>query len=267
MWGAIVGDIAGVSFEFEPIKSKDFEFYPTNRRKLPTFSDDTVLTLAVAQHLMTKESLVKLFHEFVRKEPKRGYGSTFGNWVRAGKTQPYNSYGNGSAMRVSPVGWFYDGLDEVLKGAKASAEVTHDHPEGIKGAQSTAVAIYLARTGTTKDDIKTYIEGTFGYDLSRKLDDIRPTYSFKVSCQESVPEAIICFLESTDFEDTIRNAVSLGGDADTQACIAGSIAEAFYKDIPEVHVKRAISSLPSFFRSIAVKFNQVYVEPKKRAKA
>lgn len=264
MFGAICGDIIGVPYEFEAIKSKDFEFYPTNRRKLPTFSDDTVLTLAVAQHLMTNQPLVKLFHEFVRKEPKRGYGSTFGNWVRGGKTQPYNSFGNGSAMRVSPVGWFYDNLNSVLKGAKESAEVTHDHPEGVKGAQSTAAAIYLARIGKSKDEIKKYIVDTFGYDLNRKLDDIRPEYSFKVSCQESVPEAIICFLESTDYEDTVRNAISLGGDADTQACIAGSIAEAFYKDIPKAHVERATRTLPAFFRAIAVKFDETYVAPKKK---
>ncbi|MBR6443992.1 MAG: ADP-ribosylglycohydrolase family protein [Firmicutes bacterium] len=238
MYGAIIGDIAGSEYEFSPTKDKNFKMFG----KECEFTDDSVMTTAVAEALLDltgdekeddiKDMFVGKMKRWGRRYPRAGYGGRFIMWLMTEDTKPYNSYGNGSAMRVSPVGWLYDDLETTRKMARLSAEVTHDHPEGIKGAESTAAAIFMARNGASKVEIKEYIEKEFGYDLDRTCNEIRPGYYFDVTCQGSVPEAFIAFLEGESYEDVIREAVSLGGDADTQAAIAGSIAEAFY-GIPE----------------------------------
>ena len=234
MFGAILGDMIGAPFEFDRgDKTKDFEMFT----EATEFTDDTVMTIAVAEALMDtmgqddeaiKAALVRSMQKWGRKHPDAGYGGRFHGWLWSDNPQPYNSFGNGSAMRVSAAGWLFDSLEETRHVAKLTAEVTHNHPEGIKGAEATAAAIFLARKGSTKEEIKAYIESEFGYDLSRTCDEIRPTYHHVESCQQTVPEAITAFLEETDFEDIIRTAVSLGGDCDTLTCIAGSIAEAQY---------------------------------------
>lgn len=235
MLGAIIGDIVGSPYEFDQgDKTKDFPLISS----FSEFTDDTVLTVAVLEALLdvgphaNDDTIRTALHRTMRRYadiyPNAGYGSRFYGWLHSTDPQPYNSYGNGSAMRVSPAGWLYDTLPEVLHAAKLTAEVTHNHPEGIKGAQATAAAIFLARTGHSKQEIKEYIVNTFEYDLSRTCDEIRPTYFHVESCQETVPEAITAFLDGTDFEDVIRTAVSLGGDCDTLTAIAGSIAEAYY---------------------------------------
>ena len=228
MKGAIAGDIIGSHYEFFPCKEKDFLLFGDHYY----YTDDTVLTLAIADALLNKSDYQSSLVNWSRRYPNCSWGVRYNVWFRINKQEPYNSFGNGSAMRVSSVGWAFDTLEKTLSEAKKSAEVTHNHPEGIKGAQSVASAIFMARNNATKQEIKAYIEDKFIYDLSRKYGDIQPDYSHIESCQGSVPEAIISFLESTDFEDAIRNAVALGGDADTQACIAGAIAEAFYGDVP-----------------------------------
>ena len=234
MYGAILGDIVGSPYEFAiRTKTKDFPLFRTGSR----FTDDTVMTIAVAEALMDsqgkgeaehKAALVASMQKWGRDFPDAGYGGRFYDWLRERNPRPYYSWGNGSAMRVSSAGWLYDTLDETLEKARWTAEVTHNHPEGIKGAQAVAAAIYMARTKRTKEEIKEYIMSRFFYDLNRTCDGIRPKYRFDVSCQGSVPEAMIAFLEGENLIDTIRNAVSLGGDTDTQACIAGGIAEAFW---------------------------------------
>ena len=239
MYGAILGDIIGSPYEFDRgSKSKDFPLFS----KHSTFTDDTVMTLAVADALLDaqpdadlewiRNRLIRGMQRFGEAYPHAGYGGMFRHWLRAKDPQPYGSYGNGSAMRVSSVGWLYNDLDTVRRMARLSAEVTHNHPEGIKGAEATASVIFLARTDSTKAEIKAYIEENFHYDLSRTCDEIRPDYHHVESCQETVPEAITAFLEGESFEDVIRTAVSLGGDCDTLTCIAGSMAEAFY-GVPE----------------------------------
>ncbi len=228
MLGAIVGDVAGSYYESFPTKSLDFDFF----REQSCVTDDSVLSIAVADWILHKGNLYEYFHDYVARYPDAGYGGTFINWARCRDTEPYNSWGNGSAMRVSPVAYARDTLDEVLVLAEQSASVTHNHPDGIAGAQATAASIFLARTEHSKSEIREFIESRFGYDLSRNLDEIRPTYSFDVSCAGSVPELIIAFLDSNSFESAIRLAISLGGDSDTMACIAGSIAEPFYGGVP-----------------------------------
>jgi ADP-ribosylglycohydrolase len=213
MIGAIAGDIIGSVHEFHPIKTKTFSLFGNGN----TFTDDTVLTVAVADAILTGWDYGVVIAEYAERYPKAGYGGSFRQWVRSWDRKPYGSFGNGSAMRVSPVGWAFDNVRDVLREARRSAEVTHNHPEGIKGAQATALAVFLARTGTSKAKIKAEIQKRFGYDLNRTLDQIRPDYEFDVTCQGSAPEAIIAFLESDSYEDAVRNAVSLGGDADTQA--------------------------------------------------
>ena len=235
MYGAILGDIIGSPYEFDRgNKTKDFPLLS----KYSTYTDDTVMTIAVADAFLSvqpemedeviRQRLVMKMQKYGRLYPHAGYGGRFRYWLRDRHPQPYNSWGNGSAMRVSSVGWLYGDLETVRRMARLSAEVTHNHPEGIKGAEATASAIFLARTGSTKAEIKAYIEENFHYDLSRTCDEIRPTYYHVESCQETVPEAITAFLEGNSFEDVIRTAVSLGGDCDTLTCIAGSMAEAFY---------------------------------------
>ena len=234
MYGAILGDMIGAPYEFDRgNKTKDFPLFSRESE----FTDDTVMTIAVAEALIDnyragddpfRQTLIDSMRKWGKKYPYAGYGARFIRWLDAKNPKPYGSYGNGSAMRVSAAGWLYETLSETQRIAGMTADVTHNHPEGIKGAQATASAIYLARTGHGKDEIRNYIVTEFGYDLSRTCDEIRPTYHHVESCQETVPEAITAFLEGTDFEDVIRTAVSLGGDCDTLTCIAGGIAEAYY---------------------------------------
>lgn len=251
MTGAIAGDIIGSVYEFDNIKTTDFPLF-TNESD---YTDDTIMTVAVADWLLNGGDLAKVMQRYGREYPypTGGYGGRFSGWLREKDPLPYNSWGNGSAMRVSAVGWMFDSLEKTLEVAKETAIVTHNHPEGIKGAQATAAAIYLARTGKSKQDIKQYIETTFSYDLGRTCDEIRPFYRFNESCQGTVPEAIIAFLDSSDFENAIRLAVSLGGDSDTLACITGGIAEAFY-GIPEDIEKQVSDKLPGTFQKVIKEF-------------
>ncbi len=255
MLGAIIGDIAGSTYEFNGIKTKDFELFSDGC----TFTDDTVLTIATADAILNNKSYLEVYKQYSRAYPNKGYGASFQKWVTSDISEPYNSYGNGSAMRISPVGWAFDSLEKVLEETKKSAEVTHNHIEGIKGAQAVASAIFLARTGSSKADIKKYIEIEFEYDLSHSVDEIRETAVFSEICQVSVPEAIICFLDSESFEDAIQNAVSLGADADTQACIAGAIAEAFYKNIPEELETKMSEFIDDDFIFIIKKFKEKFI--------
>ncbi len=251
MLGAIAGDIIGSVFENDPIKSTAFPLFS----KYSHFTDDSVLTVAIAHAVLNQLDYVSSLKDFARKFPNAGYGLSFYRWMQSSDTQPYNSWGNGSAMRVSPVGFAFDSEDRVISEAQKSAAVTHNHPEGIKGAQAIALAIYLARHGAGKAQIRRTITERFGYDLKRSLDEIRPTYDFDVSCQGSVPESLLAFFESNDYEDAVRKAISLGGDTDTMACIAGGIAQAFYRKIPSTIVEEARLRLPAEFLSIIDEFN------------
>lgn len=265
MYGAILGDIIGSPYEFDRgNKTKDFPLFS----KRSSFTDDSVMTIAVAEALMqaieggviddeqqTKDLLVESMHKWGVGYPWAGYGQRFFRWLASDSKEPYNSFGNGSAMRVSPAAWLFDDIDTTRKLARWTAEVTHNHPEGIKGAEATASAIFMSRNGSSKDEIKAYIAGEFGYDLSRTCDEIRPNYHHVESCQESVPEAITAFLEGDDFEDVIRTTVSLGGDTDTLACISGSIAEAFY-GVPEALKQECERRLPEDLREVLLKFNK-----------
>lgn len=237
--GAIAGDIVGSVHEWANTKRKDFTFWAPGSR----FTDDTVLTVAVAEHLLTGHDLVDSFHAYARTYPDAGYGGRFVRWATSLDRAPYGSWGNGSAMRVSPVGFAATSRTEAMDLAASTASVTHDHPEGVRGAQAVALAIHLARTGSDKDDIRRAVEDDLGYELRMTLDEIRPTYRFDVSCQGSVPQSIVAFLESSDYEDALRNAISLGGDADTMACIAGGIAQAYYGGVPEPIRARALTYL------------------------
>ena len=238
MYGALLGDMIGSPYEFDRgKKTKDFPLFVRESE----FTDDSVMTIAVAEALMktlgkddvsVRYAVIRSMQKWGRRYPYAGYGARFIHWLREKDPEPYNSWGNGSAMRVSAAGWLSDTLEETRRLARLSADVTHNHPEGIKGAEATASAIFLARTGHDKEEIRAYITGEFGYDLTRTCDQIRPDYRHVESCQETVPEAITAFLEGKDFEDVIRTAVSLGGDCDTLTCIAGSMAEAFY-GVPE----------------------------------
>ncbi len=229
MIGAIAGDIIGSVYEHYQIKTKNFPlFHPRC-----CFTDDTVLTVAVADAILTGSPYERSVHEIGRRYPRAGYGGSFIGWLHSDHPQPYNSWGNGSAMRVSPVGFAFNTEEEVLSEAAKTAGISHNHPEGVKGAQATALSVYLARLGCTKEEIREPISQRFGYNLHRTVETIRPIYFFDVSCQGTVPEAIIAFLDSTSYEDGVRNAISLGGDSDTLACITGGIAEAFYRDVPD----------------------------------
>lgn len=251
--GAICGDIIGSWYEFCSTKRMDFELFTDQSR----FTDDTICSIAIADALMNGNDFVGKLKYWCRKYPKAGYGGNFNWWFRQDVPQPYNSWGNGSAMRVSAVGAFAKSTDETLVLAEQSAAVSHNHPEGVKGAQATALAINLALRGCSKEKIKSKIETHFGYDLNRKYADIQPRYTFDVSCQGSVPEAIIAFLESSDYESAIRMAVAYGGDADTQAAIAGGIAAAYYGVIPDYILKECLSRLPFDIKEIISQFNQV----------
>ena len=241
--GAILGDIAGSRFEFRNEKSTDIELFT----EADYFTDDTVMTSAVADWLMNGTSLPNIMRDWATEYPNRGYGGMFYEWlfpIDESEKGPYNSFGNGAGMRVSPCGYIARTLDEALDLAKQSAEVTHNHPEGIKGAQAIAAAIYLARQHTPKEEIRRYIEKVFGYKLQRTCDDIRPTYEFDVTCQGSCPEAIIAFLDSIDYESAFSLAISLGGDSDTIACMTGGIAAAYY-GIPEWMIEKAVKYQPA----------------------
>jgi ADP-ribosylglycohydrolase len=255
MLGAIAGDVIGSVYEgnkaWHHARTPHFQplFDPAAR-----FTDDTVLTVAVAESILHGRDLVDLLKDYGRAYPGAGYGGTFRQWVQSDSREPYYSWGNGSAMRVSPVGFAYGMLDEVLLRARWSAEVTHNHPEGIAGAEATAAAVFLARTGSGKDEIRSFIERKFGYDLGGTLDELRPRYRFDVSCRGSVPPAILAFLESTDFESAVRLAISLGGDADTLACIAGGIAQAYYGGVPEDIRRPTLARLDDRLRGVVEEF-------------
>lgn len=250
MLGAIAGDIIGSIYEAQPIKTKVFPLFSPGCR----FTDDTVLTLAVAQAIVSGDSYAECLRDFGRRYPDAGYGGTFFQWLFSRNPQPYNSWGNGAAMRVSPVGLAFSSEEEVICQAKMTAEVTHNHPEGVKGAQATALAVYLARKGTGKEEIRKRIARRFAYNLNRRLEDIRPAYGFDISCQGTVPEAIIAFLDSHSYEDAVRNAISLGGDSDTLACIAGGIAEAFYGPVSSRITMYVRQHLPADLWEIAEHF-------------
>lgn len=262
MYGAILGDIIGSPYEFDQgYKTKDFPLFSRNSK----FTDDSVMTLAVADAFLSlppeaseveiRRFLVRSMQTYGRKYPYAGYGGMFRRWLKDPNPQPYGSYGNGSAMRVSSAAWLFGDLETVRYMARLSAEVTHNHPEGIKGAEATSSAIYLARTGSTKAEIKAYIEANFHYDLSRTCDEIRPAYRHVESCQETVPEAITAFLEGESFEDVIRTAGSLDGDCDTLTAIAGSIAEGFY-GVPEELKKQCRERLPEDLRKVLRRFEK-----------
>ena len=248
--GAVAGDVIGSVYEAHPVKSIDFRLFCDASR----FTDDTVMTVAHCDWLLNGGDLSRVMQGYGRRYQHRGYGGMFRKWIWTENPQPYKSYGNGSAMRVSPIGWAFKTLEETLAVAKQSAEVTHNHLEGIKGAQAVAASVYLARIGKSKQEIKEYVETTFGYNLSRSCDEIRVGYKFDVTCQGSVPESIIAFLESTDYENAIRLAISLGGDADTMAAIAGGIAEAYYKEIPSYIVDEVQKRLPQEFIDVMQRF-------------
>jgi ADP-ribosylglycohydrolase len=254
MLGAIAGDVIGSVHEFLGQKTKEFPLFVDESR----FTDDTVLSIAVADCLLTGASYVDKFRDYAQKYPDRCYGLGFWRWVESGSLEPYNSWGNGAAMRVSPIAFAFETLEEVMDEAKASAEVTHNHPEGIRGAQATAVATFLARQGESKDRTRSMIERRFGYDLSRTTAAIRQHYSFNESCQETVPEAITAFIDSEDYEDAVRLAISLGGDADTLACITGGIAGAFYRGVPDSIATRALALLDHDLRETVTRFCKTY---------
>jgi len=257
MIGAIAGDIIGSIYEWDNIKTKDFPLFSESCH----FTDDTILTVALADSILTGTPYVENLKTFARLYPRAGYGGSFARWVVSADSAPYNSWGNGAAMRISPVGFAYDDLDTVLQKAKEFTEVTHNHPEGIKGGQAIAAAIYLARTGKSKAEIRSIIEDRFHYDLSKTVDKIRPTYVFDVSCQGTVPQAIRAVIDSADFEDAIRTAVSLGGDSDTLACITGGIAQAFYGGVPDSIQRQVYSILDARLGEITMRFSDIFCSP------
>jgi ADP-ribosylglycohydrolase len=254
MLGAIAGDVIGSVYEGHPIKSTDFPLFSPHC----TFTDDTVLTIAVAHAILHGVDYGTAIKSFGRRYPHAGYGGSFRQWLFAPDSRPYNSWGNGSAMRVSPVGWAFDTAEAVLAEAARTAVVTHNHPEGIKGAQATALAVFLARQGASKAAMRAEISARFGYNLNRSLADIRPGYRFDISCQGSVPESISAFLEADGVEAAMRNAISLGGDADTMACIAGGIAHAFYGTVPAEITAVVRPKLPAEFLAVIDAFIQRY---------
>ena len=264
MFGAILGDIIGSPYEFDHnnIKTKNFPLFSRNSR----FTDDTVMTIAIAEAILyadgdlddLADEAVASMQKLGRLYPYAGYGARFVGWVHSDNPKPYNSLGNGAAMRVSPVAWAFDDMETVRKAARAVTAVTHNHPEGIKGAEATASAIFMARKGASKAEIKAFIESEFGYDLSRTCDEIRPTYRHDETCMRTVPEAFAAFLEGESFEDVIRNAVSLGGDSDTLTAIAGSIAEGFY-GIDHKLKAEAVKRLDGFLEDILGDFVMKYM--------
>ena len=262
MYGAITGDIIGSQFEFDKgNKSREFELFGKNCE----YTDDTVMTVAVAEALLdagkdadektVKEKLVASLKKWGKKYPYAGYGNRFKLWVLSDKSEPYGSYGNGSGMRVSPVGWLYDSMERTREVARWTAEITHNHPEGIKGAESTAAAIFMARHHAAFEEISNYIEDEFGYDLSRTLDEIRPDYCHVEDCMKTMPEAFTCFLEAGSYEECIRNVMYIGGDTDTLGAIAGAIAEAYW-GIPEDLIRKAKEYLPDDIKAVVERFEK-----------
>jgi ADP-ribosylglycohydrolase len=252
MKGAILGDIIGSRFERSGIKTTEFDLFSVEC----SFTDDTVLTVAIAEAILAQKDYAETVQEYALRYPDAGYGGTFKKWMHGEIIGPYNSWGNGSAMRVSPVGWLFNDLETVRTEARKSAAITHDHPEGIKGAEAIAAAIFLLRQGAEKEDIRKYVQETFGYNLRRTVEEIRPDYRFDVSCQGSVPESIIAFLDSKDLVDAIRLAISLGGDTDTQAAMAASLAEPFYGGVPPALGEVMIAFLPNDFVDVMHRFER-----------
>ncbi len=250
MLGAIAGDVIGSVYEARPIKTPYFSplFHHDTR-----FTDDTVLTVALADSILAGADYGDKLREYFRAYPNAGYGGSFFQWARSGSRRAYNSFGNGSAMRVSPIGHAYETLEEVLARAKESADYTHNHPEGVKGAQAPAAAVFLARRQTPKAEIKDYVERTFGYDLGRTVEAIRRRYSFDVTCMRTVPEALVAFLQAESYEDAVRKAISLGGDSDTLACIAGGVAGAYY-GVPDDIRAEAMGRLDEPLRAVVGAF-------------
>ncbi len=255
MLGAIAGDIIGSVYEFNNIRTTDFPLFGDKS----DFTDDTVLTIATADCILNNGNYSGLYRKYYRKYPGRGYGGRFHEWGSSDIMGPYNSYGNGSAMKAAPIGFAYESMEEVLREAERSAEVTHNHPEGINGARAVASAIFLAREGKTKKKIKEYITSSFKYDLDDTIENIRDVYSFDETCQGSVPQAMIAFLESNDFEDVVRKAVSIGGDSDTIACIAGGIAEAFYGGVPDDIRAEVLAKLNKDMLEIVYRFYDKFI--------
>ncbi|MCJ7736126.1 MAG: ADP-ribosylglycohydrolase family protein [Anaerolineae bacterium] len=254
MLGAIAGDVIGSVYERSPTKRTDFPLF----HRFSRFTDDTVLTVAIAQAILEHRDYGSTLKSFGRRYPDAGYGGSFRRWIFEPTVKPYNSWGNGAAMRVSPIGFAFESSAAVLLEAARSTEVSHNHPEGTKGAQATALAVFLARKGASKEAIRDTITRQSGYDLTSTVDEIRPNYKFDVSCQGSVPQAIIAFLDSRDYADAIRKAISLGGDSDTLACIAGGIAGAFYGGVPEEIATEVVARLPHEFLDIITRFREAY---------
>lgn len=260
MYGAILGDIIGSRFEFDRGGwSKDFQLLTQGCE----FTDDSVMTVAVADALLTagrtatteeiEAACIKSMQKWGRKYPNAGYGSRFIYWVHSRNPEPYGSFGNGSAMRVSAAGWLYDTVERTREVAGATANVSHNHPEGLKGAECTAAVMFLGRIGRSKDEIKAYVEKEFGYDLSKSVDELRPLHEHVETCMDSLPKALVSFLEGTSYEDVVRNAVSLGGDTDTLAAIAGAMAEAFY-GMPDELKKQCLCRIPDDMREVVQRF-------------
>ena len=253
LYGSLGGDIIGSRYEHHNIKDKSFDLF-SERSHL---TDDSIMTIATADAIIHAYSFEDAYQTWGNRYPKAGYGFSFRKWLKSTTPLPYNSWGNGAAMRVSPVGYAALDIQEALNKAKATAEVTHNHPEGIKGAQAAALAVFMAKMNFSKESIKMEIEHRFGYDLSsRTLNDIRPNYSFDVSCQGTLPVALLAFLESSSYEDAIRNAISVGGDSDTIAAIAGGIALAFYKKMPELIIQEIEKRLPVDIKKVCSDFNE-----------
>jgi len=256
MLGSIIGDIIGSTYEFKNADKYDFDPFPAGS----DFTDDTVLTVSIADAILTKRDYVETVKEYALNYPGRGYGGWFSQWIYMDNPKPYNSFGNGSAMRASPIGWAFDSLGETLEEAERSSAITHNHREGKKGAKVVAAAIFLARTGYDKKEIKKFIEKSYSYNLNRTLAEIKPFYSFNETCQKTVPEAVICFLESQNYEDAIRKAIWLGGDSDTLACITGGIAEAYYMEIPKEWIEKSYCMLDDRLNEIVDRFQKTFLQ-------
>jgi ADP-ribosylglycohydrolase len=256
MIGAIAGDIIGSIYEWNNIKTKDFTLFSGQS----VFTDDSVLTIALADTILTGRPYAENLKNFFHWYPHAGYGGSFSRWAQAQDSEPYNSWGNGAAMRISPAGFAYDELDTVIEKAEEFTKITHNHPDGIKGGQAVAAAVFLARTGRTKADIMDVMESRFQYDLGRHVDEIRAVYTFDVSCQGTVPQALRAFIDSTDFEDAVRTAVSLGGDSDTLACITGGIAQAFYGGVPDFMQEKVYEILDDRLGRITRAFMEKFCE-------
>ena len=253
MLGAIAGDIIGSPYEYLGFKEKGFPLFSERS----CFTDDTVLTVAVADAMLHNLDFAQTLKVYGRRYPDAGYGGSFYNWMLSDTLEPYKSWGNGCAMRTSPIGFLLDDESAILKTARKCSAVTHNHSEGIKGSQAVSIGIFLARQGVSKENIRNEIFKWFGYNLKPHIGEIQPAYRFTITCQGTVPPAFIAFLDSSDYESAVRNAVSLGGDADTLACIAGALAEAYYKEIPAQIVEETRKRLPQDFLDIIDEFYEV----------